>query len=490
MAVADPAVDYTGRDFYAVKQSLLDYASVVAPKWTNRTEGSLDMTLVELFAYAADIQAFYADRIRMEAYLPTATQRLSLLYLAQLLGYIPHGPIPSTGTVKLVTPNPSPAVTVPAGTQLTTAFINTIDAPLIFETSADALVPANGGVVTANVVQGATQSDVKIATSTGNPSQVYQLPNVSVIDGTVSVTIESTTDNVTWTHISYLVDAQPTDLVYTTFTDANGLTWIQFGDGVNGAIPTLGLDIYATYRIGGGVIGNIPAGSVTTFASDDVNGIQIQQDANGVYQSSAMVGGADPESNDSIRANAPLSFRTQQRAVTIQDFNDMALSVPGVTKASAVATHYTSVTMYITGPGGTAPTSPLIAAVRAFFSTRMLAGVSLTVSAANVIPVNFGTSGTPCQLFVLDRYSQSAVLSSVIAALQNFFSPANVNFGQRISLSQVYAALQGISGVAYLYIPMMARSDAAQTGTADVLMRTYEIPAYGTFNVTASGGAV
>lgn len=503
MANVDPAIDYTARDYESIRSSLLDYAAVVAPQWTTRTEGNLDMAQVELFAYGGDILQYYIDRVQMESYLPTASQRLSLIYIAQLLGYIPHGPIPSSGTVTLVTTNPGPAVTVPAGTQFTTDFITAIDAPLIYETASAVTVPANGSVLTngvwsgpnwssVSVVQGVTKTMVKIAVSDGTGEQSYQLPDLSVIDNTTLVYVtDASSSPVQWAYLPFLVDAQGTDYVYTVYTDANGTSWIKFGDGVDGAIPPFGMTIYATYRVGGGAITNQPANSVIAYAGDAITGVSIAQDVTtSLFVTSAMTGGADAESNDSIRTNAPLAFRAQQRAVTITDFQNMALTVPGVTKASAVANHNTSVTLYITGPGGSTPTTTLKNQVSVFFAPRIPAGTSVTVSNATLIPVNFGTSSpsNPCALFVLDRYSRTTVINQVTQALQAFLSLANVSFGQRISMSQVYAAIQGIPGVAYMVIPMMARADATQSGTADVVMRQYEIPTPGNIVINATGG--
>ena len=69
---------------------LLDMASITTnpfARWHEGTHGDYQTLFVELWAYLADILTFYQERIANEAYLPTATQRDSLLRLAQLTNY-------------------------------------------------------------------------------------------------------------------------------------------------------------------------------------------------------------------------------------------------------------------------------------------------------------------------------------------------------------------------------------------------------------------
>lgn len=484
--MANP-IDYTSRDFAGTKESLLAYASQVFPGWTSRSEGDFGMLMVELFAYMADIQSYYADRVQQESYISTATQRLALLQLAQLLGYTPHGPIPAVGQVQFVTDNPGPAVIVPAGTQVITDFVEAIDGPVVYEVDADTTVAANGGTAMVNVTQGITQAGVALATSTGLPSQEYRIPSLSVIDGSVQIFVSSLWGPESWTFIPYLVDAGPDDKVWTSHTDAQGQTWVTFGDGVTGQIPPLGTSITTTYRIGGGIIGNVAAGVVNSLAST-VEGASIGVDGAGNPVSTAMVGGADPESNDSIRTNAPMAYRTQQRAVTLADFVSLALSVPGVTIANAVANHYTNVTLYVAGPNGQVPSVGLKNEVAAFFSSRSLAGVSLSVVGPSIVPINFGSSGSPLVIQVKSNFSRSAVTAQVTNVLQRFFAPSNISFGMNIALSAVYEAVQAIPGVANWSVSFMARSDSAQVANTWIQLRDNELPTIGAINISASGG--
>jgi uncharacterized phage protein gp47/JayE len=488
--VADvPAIDYTSRDYEGFKASLLDYAARKFPQWVPGSEGDFGVLLIELFSYLGDSLSYYGDRLQQEAFLPTATQRLSLLQIADLLGYTPSNGVPATGTVTFQTSNPGPAVLVPAGTQVVTDYIESIDAPITYETDSDILVPVNGGKATVPVTQGVTRTQVNVGTSSGLPVQEFRLPDVPVINGTVQVFVDDVDTLTEWTYITYLVDADPSDRVFTTFLDDSGATWVRFGDNLNGAIPTNQLTVYATYRVGGGAIGNVNAGVVNALSASNLPGVTIAQDTDGGAISSAMTGGADPETNDQIRANAPRIFRTQDRCVTLQDFSDLALTIPGIVRANAVASTYTSVSVYVIGSDGGQPSTTNLQNVQSTLQSKALAGANVTVAGPTVVGVNIGTSSTPIVVECWPRYSRASVLYDVQQALKNMLSFANVDFGMRLTLSDFYKALLAVDGVRYASIPMIARADAAQTGTADVVFRAWEIPKVGNIsNITMTGG--
>jgi uncharacterized phage protein gp47/JayE len=492
MAVSSPvlsvptSIDYTSKDFSSLVASMLAYGQIIMPDWNQASEGDFGVALVEMFGYMGDILSFYGDRISQEAYLPTATQRLSLLNIAQLLGYTVSNGTPATGTVTF-TNSGSTAVTIPQGTQVATAFSTATDSPIIYETNAVATCNGNGGTVTVAVTQGITNSLVPIGTTSGLPGQTLQLPMTDVIDGSVSIFVQTVSGNQQWTQVQYLVDSGPNDMVWSSFVDANGLTNIVFGDGVNGLIPSVGLTVWATFRVGAGAAGNQSAGVVGNIVTA-IDGLSIAQNADGSYQSSAMSGGADPESNDQIRANAPASFQTQNRAVSPQDFQALVLSVPGVTTASVVANHSTSVTLYVLGPAYQAPGTSLVNNILNFFTGKTLAGVTVTVGTPTLVPIDVGSSGNHVTLQVMPSYVQANVLANVKTALNNLFQPPQSSFGQLITLSSIMNTIMSVAGVQWCIVPLFTREDVTQTTTNNIQLRTSEIAVPGTWYITAQGG--
>lgn len=495
MSTARSTIDYLSKDYEGLREAMLQHATREMPEWQSRSEGDFGVTLVELMAYMGDILSYYGDRIQNEAFLRTATQRASLLQIAALLGYVPSNGVPAAGTVTLQSANPGPAITVPAGTQVTTDFIDSIDGPLTYETDVAVTVPANGGTVVAAVTHGVTRSNVAIGISDGTPGLRLRIPETSVINGSVRVFVDSGTGpdgaplTSEWNYYPFLVDAGATDAAFTTFVDETGATWVEFGDNLNGKVPNTGLNVFATYRVGGGQVGNIAAGQITGIAATDLIGVSIALDSSGNPISSAMTGGANPETNEQIRANAPRAFRVQNRAVTERDFTDLALTVPGVLRASAVAGTYTSVTVYIVGPNGIAPSEKLKKDVEDALKAKALIGTSVTVSGPTMVNVNVGATGAnQIVVTVYPNYKRTAVQAEAEKAVRRLLDFSNVDFGTRLTVSDFYAAIMSVPGVQYVYIPMIARSDAVQTGTADLVFRDWEIPVLGNLVVTSNGG--
>lgn len=486
-------IDYTSKDFAGFSYSMLQYAAQAMPNWNTSSEGDFGVAMVELFAYGLDILSYYGDRISQEAYAPTATQRVSLLNIASLLDYTVSNGAAATGTVTFQTPTPGIAVSVPAGTQVATTFNVTLDAPVIYETQSDILVPANGGTAQVVVSQGVTYTQVALGSSNGQPGQLFQIPQTGVIDGSVSVFVETVGGTAQWTEVAYLIDSNNQATVFTTFTDASGITNVQFGDGVNGMIPAIGMTVYATYTIGVGSAGNQAAGVVGVLVTPLI-GVFVQLLSDGVtFNSSSMDGGSDPESNDSIRTNAPQTFQTQKRAVSPADYENLVMNVPGVQEANAVANHSTSITLYILGPGNTAPSQALTTAILNYFQPQngqwlTMSGVSLSVAAPNIISIDVGSASTPCTLQVSPQYIQATVLQNVETALTQLFQPPNTTFGQLITVGQVYQTIMAVAGVEYVIVSLITREDVTQTNTTPIQLRQSEIAIPGSFYLNAFGG--
>ena len=119
----------------------------------------------------------------------------------------------------------------------------------------------------------------------------------------------------------------------------------MFGDGVNGARLTSGVNnVVARYRIGAGAA-SPPAGKLTVIA-------QSYPGLRAVLNPVAVGGGADPDPPSQIRRYAPRSVLTFGRAVSVFDYEALAAQAPGVTRARAVwawndARQRTLVTVYV-----------------------------------------------------------------------------------------------------------------------------------------------
>lgn len=484
------SVDYTSRDFLGMKYSLQLFATQAMPQWNvYASEGDFGVMMLELFAYVGDILSLYTDRVGQEAYVTTATQRLSLLNIANLLGYIVSNGTASQGSVTFTTSNPGQAVIIPPGTGLVSTFNSTADQPVLFYTDDVVTVPENGASATVNVSQGQIYTMVPIGLGTGQAGQQITLPNLNILDGSVDIFVQTVGGEsavAQWAQVYNFVDNGPSDTVYTVTVNPDETDTVTFGDGVNGLVPALNLQIYASYTTIVGSQGNMGADLISLINSSTITGVTVTG-------SSEMSGGADAESNDSIRANAPAVFATQERAVSLADFDTLALNVPGVTACSAVANHSTSVNLYFLGPGGLAPSTQLTDNVVAYFTgppSKILAGVSLNTPAPNLVPVDIGSTGSMVTLSVQSTYSQQDVVNAVQAALTNLLTVPQTSFGMTLNISAIYHTIMSVPGVQYTIVPVFQRDDINQTGsnTTPIVFQPSEIPVPGTFWIYPMGG--
>ena len=107
---------------------------------------------------------------------------------------------------------------------------------------------------------------------------------------------------------------------------------VRFGDDRRGMVPPQGRNnIQVTYRTGGGKRGNLPAEKI----------IQIKTTVpyvDRVTNYEAAGAGADAETLEAVKERGPKALRHRGRAVTAQDFEDLAQEAsPAVAQAKAIA---------------------------------------------------------------------------------------------------------------------------------------------------------
>jgi predicted phage baseplate assembly protein len=357
-----------------------------------------------------------------------------------------------------------------------------------------------GAVLLANVVgatQGETVRDEVLGSSDGSALQAYPLKQkpLTYLPSTdpeglaaVSSTLLVTVNQVRWSEQPTLLTSGANAQDYTTSLDDTGQTTVHFGDGINGARPPTGqANIHARYRKGLGTSGNVAAGGISQLV-DSAPGLQK------VTNPQPALGGADQESADQIRVNAPASVRTFGRAVSAADYAALALSYPGVAKASAVwmlrdpitfqaiAQPYVQLTVATADEVPLAQQPTFAAKLRSFLDKRRDPNMPLRI--LDFTPVYIDVAAT---VDILDQYPRQATYNAVLAALNpglnpdgtaGYFAFQRRQFGQSIHLSAVYAALQDVPGVADALITTLRRLDLdpdPATVRNDIFIRPTEL---------------
>ena len=174
------------------------------------------------------------------------------------------------------------------------------------------------------LVQGQTYSVTQTA-----PSQTtnYLLPLSAspVIDGTVSISV----NGASWSEVQSLGLAAGLDTVFDTVTlPATGSTVVRFGDGIRGALLPAGASLSISYRVGGGLIGNVSTGAINSSIAVIGNSTNTQYQL-ALINHQPATGGADAEPLESARLTIPASTQTGNRAVTKSDYETLATLYSG-----------------------------------------------------------------------------------------------------------------------------------------------------------------
>ena len=452
-------IDYTNLGYDALRESMLAIARQTLPEWTDHSENDLGVLLIELFAYASDITLYYQTRIASQLFPATSDEPESLVQLLRLLGYeLRSAPPAAVELAVAVDAAQVLPVTVAAGD---TFLAQTSSGERIqFEAVRNTVITsaALGPVVEENLrwflpvtaVEGRTVTAELLGGSDGSPNQLYALGQGPVISGSIAVTVTGPGGATHWQEVRSLATAGPSQRCFATQRAADGRVTLLFGDGVNGAIPPKGgvldpVQVLATYRVGGGTRGNVPPG--TTFTSSVGALRRILAPAGGT-------GGAEAESVESARDLAPRLYRAQNRAVTADDYVELALRTPGVGKARAVALNWNDVLLYVAPSGRVEQPSELLRRdlLAAFEQSRMVSSV-LRVLGPEPVDVYFAAT-----VRAEPYYLQDDVRAAVTAAAADLVAFDRVDFGEPVFLSRLYDALQSLPQVASLTVTQFSRT--------------------------------
>jgi hypothetical protein len=227
-------------------------------------------------------------------------------------------------------------------------------------------------------------------------------------------------------------------------TDDDGNTRLVFGNGRQGArLPSGVENVRAEYRSGIGKAGNVQAAQISLLVSRPLG---VKEVVNPL----AATGGADKESRDQARRNAPLAVKALDRLVSVRDYQDFARTFGGVGKAYANEL-----------PDG----------------RRQV--VHVTIAGVDDIPIDAGSDlfinlykalrdyGDPLQsvqlatrglmlivlsasVKILGDYQWPAVAAELRSRLLAAYGFERRELGQAVALSEIVGVMQAVPGVDYV----------------------------------------
>jgi len=432
---------YANRDYEAIRRELLARIPLLTNRWTDFNASDLGVVLLDLFCGVGDMLAYYLDVQANEAFLPTARQRQNVINLCKLIGYRLDGPVAATTELRF---SPLSSIegdlTIPAGT---VARATLDDREVWFETAVDATIPAGAAGVDVGARQGRRRSET--FEGTGEPGQSFVLATKPIAQGSIRVFVQ----NDVWTEVLHFQDSDAGSTDFRVETDALDVSRVVFGDGRAGAIPPAGASIVVDSLETLGAAGNLGPGLVTEVVPPPNQKRRLLPVA--VSNPLPATGGADRESLDHARVQAPAELRSLWKVVTKEDYLALALGFPGVAKAQIVDVNdcaglrYYQVNLAIAPNGGGPPSALLKRDLLDFLESRKVVTVEIRLFDPVDRPVT-----VEADIFALAGEDPATIRSRAEAALAQHFAFEDRAFGQGVFVSDLVALLDGVRGVSHV----------------------------------------
>jgi hypothetical protein len=384
------SLDYTSKDFDALRDRLFNVIPSAFPDWTDRQVADFGNILVELFAFCGDVLGFYQDNQAQESRWTSARLRRSLFAMTKLIGYVPPGASAATTdlTIQLSEP-PTGSVSIDVGDVFRT---RDATSPVVFQAITAATIAAGEDPPIATITVENSSAAQDIVQSTNLPNQEYQLGEAPFLDSSLTI---AAADGA-YTIVDDFLSSTGTDHHATVTVDENNKARVRFGDGISGSVPSGAITF--TYKTGGGFAGNVSSNTIQKAdrAYVDNFGTPVTISVTNLQKAG---GGFERQTVEGIRSGAPRSLRTLTRTVSREDYETNALRVPGVARALMLSVDESpsilenNGALYIVPAGGGAASSALIDAVRTNITITYPKTITFKASifSALYLPVNITT---------------------------------------------------------------------------------------------------
>jgi hypothetical protein len=262
-----------------------------------------------------------------------------------------------------------------------------------------------------------------------------------------------------WRRVSDLHNSGPSSRHF-TLDSINGR--ILFGDGKSGKIPPVGLDnIKAVqYRTHNGAKGNVDCGTITALRNPSGDLAHIKS----VTNAAAAAGGSEAESITQLKLRGPQTLKHRYRAVTLEDFEWLALEASGEVAGARCLPARNSLglqepgwlTVVVTPKTAAAKPTPspaLLRLVKIYLSDRALTNLKETTH-IHVTGPRYIEAMVRSRILPVDPEKSDEIELAVLEALKTFLHPlrggperAGWELGRDVYLSEIFAEIEAVSGV-------------------------------------------
>ena len=323
-----PYTQLNNLDFNEIKTALKDYMRAQTDFTDYDFEGSALSQLLDVLAYNTYYTAFNANMVVNEMFLDSATLRDNVVALAKQLGYTPKSITAPKAEVSfnLTFTSTAPAsVTIKAGT----GFVTNYDSSLYrYILKNDVKVEVSNKIASFTDIPVYEGASVVTRTSfdTSLKSQRFKIENPSADLNTLVVNVYQSVGSSVfqeYKRADSVLDIGSDDNVYFISEIEDEQYEIFFGDNILGNRPDNGEIVEISYISTNGPASNGAKSFTFNGRIEDENNVAITVPFNvsTVTTVSKSSGGADIESIEKIKYNAPKFYGSQNRAVTSNDYS-------------------------------------------------------------------------------------------------------------------------------------------------------------------------
>jgi hypothetical protein len=330
-----PLVNFTNLDFDQIKTTLRDYLRANSNFTDYNFDGSNLSSILDVLAYNTYITSYNANMVANELFIDSATLRENVVALARNIGYVPRSKKAASAVISFfvdttnITPSPS-TLTLKKGPVAATAnqFGNQ---SFIFSILDDITVPVINNIASFDnikVYEGILLSSSFTYTS-NNPNQKFVLQNSGIDTDLISVIVKSSQNTNVSNKYSYqdsLFEINGESKVFFLQEIQDERYEIFFGDNVFGKALSEGSYIEISYISTNGDSAN----GISNFSFSGrliynrnsqeyiiTSGISL------LSTGSISSGGESIESVESIKKFAPRIYASQNRALTVNDYETL-----------------------------------------------------------------------------------------------------------------------------------------------------------------------
>jgi hypothetical protein len=312
----------TELDFDQIKTNLKNFLKTQSEFTDYDFDGSGMSVLLDVLAYNTHYNAMNAHFSLNEAFLDSAQIRGNVVTRAKLLGYVPRSILSPRATVTFVVNVNGVDGTIPTtltlkrGTKLNT-LVDGEEFQYVVLDNHTATISDNIFTFSNIIISEGSFKTLKYRVDNDIENQKFQLSDSDADTSTLRVRVQDNEESSAfdiYTKFESLKSVDSTTKTYYLQENSNEYFEIYFGDGVTGYKPINNNIVTLDYIYTNGKDSN---GANTFFKVDNIEGFENIT----ITTIVKAAGGVDAETTESIRFNAPLTFTSQNRAVTSDDYS-------------------------------------------------------------------------------------------------------------------------------------------------------------------------